>query len=120
MGYKAMMEFTSWNSHTETECNPRQSAEIVKSFAEIEDRLGIPKKSMDGTKVRVDLNSQDFPGAYKGCPESTQFTAVNVKGRWTVIDISRDDCRRLYNRVSVELSEMAKAAIIKAHEQLFI
>lgn len=28
MGYKAMVEFISWNSHTWKECNPRQSAEL--------------------------------------------------------------------------------------------
>lgn len=44
VGYKAMVEFTSWNSHTVEECNARQSAELFDLVA---------KTARDGGNVKI-------------------------------------------------------------------
>lgn len=50
------------------------------------------KKSMEGLIVHVDLNSQDFPNAYRGVPMSTQFVLVYEKRSWRFIRAERSRC----------------------------
>ena len=47
MGYKAMVEYTSWNSHTERECNAKPSAELFELVA---------KTAKEGGKVEIRRN----------------------------------------------------------------
>ena len=47
MGYKAMVEYTSWNSHTEEECTDKQAAELFELVA---------KTARDGGKVEIRRN----------------------------------------------------------------
>lgn len=47
MGYKAMVEYTSWNAHTERECNEKQSAELFELVA---------KTAREGGKVEIRRN----------------------------------------------------------------
>ncbi|SCJ78733.1 Uncharacterised protein [uncultured Flavonifractor sp.] len=44
MGYKAMVSYTSWNSHSEYECNAKQSAELFELVA---------KTTREGGKVEI-------------------------------------------------------------------
>ena len=89
--------------------------DIIDDLIAINNYLGITKKAMKGTTVHVDHNAQAFPGAYKGTPESTQFTA-EFTSAWFITDISRDTCtRRKYN---LQLSETAKEAYLLNAESL--
>lgn len=47
MGYKAMVAYTSWNSHIERECNGRQSEELFELVA---------KTARDGGQVEIRRN----------------------------------------------------------------
>lgn len=47
MGYKAVVEYTSWNAHTERECNEKQSAELFDLVA---------KTAREGGKVEIRRN----------------------------------------------------------------
>lgn len=47
MGYKAMVSQTSWNSHTESECNARQSEELFDLVA---------RTARDGGHVEIQRN----------------------------------------------------------------
>ena len=47
MGYKAMVEYISWNSRSEKECNARQSAELFELVA---------KTAREGGKVEIRRN----------------------------------------------------------------
>lgn len=50
------------------------------------------KKSMEGLIVHVDLNSQDFPNAYRGIPLSTHFVLIYEKRSWRFIRAERLRC----------------------------
>lgn len=50
------------------------------------------KKSMEGLTVNVDLNSQDFPNAYRGVPMSTHFTLVYERRSWRFVSAERSRC----------------------------
>ena len=58
MGYKAMVEYTSWNSHTEEECTDKQAAELFELVA---------KTARDGGKVEIRRNHVTLP------PDSSSF-----------------------------------------------
>lgn len=89
--------------------------DIIDDLIEINDYLGITKKSMKGTTARVDHNAQSFPGAYKGTPESTHFSA-EFTTNWFVTSIGRDTCTsRKYN---IKLSEAAKEEYLRNAETL--
>lgn len=100
---------------------PRVSArkidvkDIIDDLIAINDYLGITKKAMKGTTVRVDHNAQYFPHAYKYVPESTIFRA-EFTSAWFVTDISRDTCTR--RKYSLKLSETAKEAYLLNAESL--
>ena len=88
------------------------AADICKALVAVEDKLGIPKRSLDGVEVEIDVNAQSFPSAYKGTPESTHFTAVNRSGKWTLTDIYRAPCSAPSKSAHVNLSDEARSAIL--------
>lgn len=92
-------------------------AMISNALEAVEKRLGIMKKRMEGVKVEIDCNAQDFPKAYKYTPESTFFEATYRGGSWRITDIYRYRTRRASAGYSVTLTDTAKAAIIEAHER---
>jgi len=68
------------------------SADDIEEMVErIEKRLStmLHKKDWQGLEFNCDPNAQSFPGAYKGMPESTQFTLERGQSDWFVIDIGR-------------------------------
>lgn len=85
---------------------------ILSAIGEIEKRLNITKKSLDGVKITVDINAQDFPRAYKYTPNSTIFEAVFRGGKWRITDIYRSRTHAAGRGTVVQLTEAAKAAII--------
>ena len=83
---------------------------LIETLADIDKTLGISKKAKEGIKISVDINAQKFPRAYKGIPESTQFTAEFKGGSWRITGIKRAQCRTA--RIVIEHTEASKAALI--------
>lgn len=85
---------------------------IINALVSIEDKLDIPRKSMEGIRVRIDYNEQDFPKAYKYTPESTWFSAEFRKGSWRITNIWRDVTAGSGKGRNVSLTDEAKAKIL--------
>jgi hypothetical protein len=92
------------------------SEDVIKGCSIAEVRMGIPRKHMDGVTISVDMNAQKFPNCYNGIPESTQFDAINRKGKWYVTKIYRSRCRYAGHEVEIKLTDAAKAHVIKRVE----
>lgn len=73
------------------------------------------KKSMEGLTVNVDLNSQDFPNAYRGVPMSTHFTLVYEKRSWRFVRTERSRCGE-FKRYDVTLTDPMREELLKAFE----
>lgn len=73
------------------------------------------KKSMEGLTVNVDLNSQDFPNAYRGVPMSTQFTLVYEKRSWRFVRAERSRCGE-FKRYDVTLTDAMREELLKQFE----
>ena len=89
--------------------------EVVVALREVEERLSISKKAMDGVEVSIDINAQDFPRAYKWPPESTHFDAMYKGGYWRVTNVYRYKTQTPRFRHIVRLTEEAKRAVISRH-----
>lgn len=88
------------------------TAKDVKEWLEhVERTLSITKKALDGVKVIIDPNAQEFPSAYKYTPESTQFTATFKNGSWRIENIERARCGKIHCRIIH--TEESRAAIIE-------
>ena len=86
--------------------------DICKTLIEIEQRLNITKKSMEGVRIFVDYHAQNFPSAYKYRPESTVFEAEYRKGSWRITDIRRGGTRRSGHGIKITLTEEAQKAVL--------
>lgn len=86
--------------------------DVVKALQQFERELAIPKKCLEGVKVSVDVNAQDFPRAYKWTPESTQFTAIRRGGKWRVTSICRYKCCASGHKFGVWHTGESRQAII--------
>lgn len=90
------------------------SANQILAFFE---KLNLPgaKKSYYGTKIKLDLNAQSYPSAYKWTPAATMVYAEFTRSGWTVYDIKREEQNKHpKSRVTyIELPETAKAEFIK-------
>lgn len=73
------------------------------------------RKSLEGLTVNVDLNSQDFPNAYRGVPMSTRFTLVYVKRSWRFVRAERSKCGK-YKRYEVTLTDAMREELLKRFE----
>lgn len=80
---------------------------------QIEWRLGIPKKYMEGIEVSVDYWAQDFAKAYKYTPKSTHFKVVKKKTGWDLQWVDRLITRRSGHTYELELTDNAKQKIIE-------
>ena len=57
------------------------------------------KKDWAGLEFSIDPHAQSFPGAYKGTPESTQFTMLRTASGWFVTNIRRRTCQGPKSRI---------------------
>ena len=87
--------------------------DIYEAAARVEKKLGIPKKTLEGVQVHVDLYAQTFPSAYHGIPESTQFDMVFSKRFWRVVKVSREQCRSSGHDYFVTFSDEARKALVE-------
>lgn len=79
----------------------------------VEERLGIAKTALKGTKVHF-TGAEKFAKAYQYVPESTHFEAVHNGKTWFVTLITRDTCPNRWDKIDVELSDITKAAVLKS------
>lgn len=89
--------------------------DILIAIKEIEKKLNIPKKHMEGTSAWVDTWNQKYPNAYHGVPESTQFHVVYKNGSWKLIEVCRSITGRGTGEYSLNLSESTEEALIKKY-----
>ena len=73
---------------------------------------GIPKALLHGTMVEY-TGAEHFPNAYKYRPESTHWSAENIKGKWYVTNIFRSVCPNRNDNTWVRYSDEAKQRIIE-------
>ena len=75
------------------------------------------KKDWAGLEFSVDPHAQSFPGAYKGTPESTQFTLMRTASGWFVTNILRRECQGPTSRIYCRnMPEKAEALVKFAKE----
>ena len=87
--------------------------DMIYAVDQVEKRLNLPKKYLNGIQVNVDIYAARFPNCYKGTPQSTQFMMIYKSGKWKIDNIYRADCG--YNpdkKFIVKLTEDAKQEII--------
>lgn len=90
--------------------------DVYEAAEHVEKKLGIPKKTLEGVQVHVDLSAQTFPSAYRGIPESTQFDMVFSKRFWRVVKVSREQCKSSGHDYSVTFSDGARKALVERFE----
>ena len=87
--------------------------EIMNTLDDITKKLDISKRAMDGVSVEFDLNAQRFPNAYKYTPMSTIVSATYKNGKWTNVQITREQTRRPGKKYCIEHTENSKAALLE-------
>ena len=73
------------------------------------------RKSLEGLTVNVDLNSQDFPNAYRGIPMSTQFVLGYEKRSWRLLRAERSRCGE-FKRYDVRLTDAMREELLRHFE----
>ena len=66
---------------------------MLSALACLERNLGVPRRYLNGLRVRIDCNAQDYAKAYNGIPYSTQFDAEYHNG-WKITSIERCEAKR--------------------------
>ena len=66
---------------------------MLSALACLERNLGVPRRYLNGLRVRIDYNAQDYAKAYNGTPYSTQFEAEYHNG-WKITSIERCEAKR--------------------------
>lgn len=69
------------------------AGKILHYLAYLEKSLHVPRRCLDGLRVRIDCNAQDYANAYNGTPYSTQFEAEYHNG-WKITAIERCEAKR--------------------------
>ena len=88
---------------------------ILSYLACLERDLHIPRRYLNGLKVRIDCNAQDYAKAYNGTPYSTQFEAEYHNG-WKIVSIERCEAKRNGRKHKYDIlaiSDEAKEKIIE-------
>lgn len=89
---------------------------IVDACKNIEMKLGIPKKYLEGVRFDVDIHAQNFPKAYKYCAESTQFIIEYSGGKWRLLEIERYYTRAAGHAYECRLMpEATRQKIVEVH-----
>ena len=89
--------------------------DVLYSLARMEKGLDVPKRCLEGLKVRIDCNAQDYANAYNGTPFSTQFEA-EYKNGWKITAIERCEAKRNGRKHKYDIltiSDEAKEKIIE-------
>lgn len=106
---------SAWLDEVQSKCKVRtvNALDVVSALFEVQEKLDISKKALDGVSVCIDLNAQDFPNAYKFTPESTVFCATFKGGHWSVTDIRREQTHRPSRAYVITHTDTSKAALVE-------
>lgn len=88
---------------------------MLSALACLEMNLGVPRRYLNGMKVRIDCNAQDYAKAYNGIPYSTQFDAEYHNG-WKITSIERCEAKRNGRKHKYDIlaiSNEARAKIVE-------
>lgn len=85
--------------------------DLQKAVDRIRKKFDIPKSRMEGLKVRVDLNAQSKPHAYKHAMYSTFFTIEFGKADAYLVDCERDYTEERFPFRVVNFPDSVKEAI---------
>lgn len=88
---------------------------MLSALACLERNLGVPRRFLNGMKVRIDCNAQDYAKAYNGIPYSTQFDAEYHNG-WKITSIERCEAKRNGRKHKYDIlaiSNEARAKIVE-------
>lgn len=85
--------------------------DLYKAVDRIREKFDIPKCKMDGLKVRVDLNAQAKPHAYKHAMYSTFFTIEFGKTDAYLVDCERDYTEERFPFRVINFPDSVKEAI---------
>ena len=90
---------------------------MLSALACLERNLGVPRRCLDGLKVRIDCNAQDYAKAYNGIPYSTQFEAEYMDG-WKITSIERCEAKRNGRKHKYDILEISNEAREKIVENV--
>ena len=85
--------------------------QLVRIMCRLEDRLGIPKKALQGVIVRIDAAPANLPHAYKHLAYSTQCRLEFRNGHWSLLDVRRDRVTGRKTNVRIIHTEASRAAL---------
>lgn len=88
---------------------------MLSALACLERNLGVPRRYLNGLRVRIDCNAQDYAKAYNGIPYSTQFDAEYHNG-WKITSIERCEAKRNGRKHKYDIlaiSNEARAKIVE-------
>ena len=90
---------------------------ILRYLAYLEKSLHVPRRCLDGLRVRIDCNAQDYAKAYNGTPYSTQFEAEYHNG-WKITSIERCEAKRNGRKHKYDILEISNEAREKIVENV--
>lgn len=92
--------------------------DIISATQDFVKKVGIAKKALAGTRVRIDIYSQVVPNSYlkKGKMESTQFTIEFDEKNCYLVEVMRRDVRKTRYTIAT-MSDSMKTAIIEKYTQ---
>ena len=85
--------------------------DLHKAVDRIREKFDIPKSRMEGLKVRVDLNAQNKPHAYKHAMYSTFLTIEFGKTDAYLVDCERDYTEERFPFRVINFPDSVKEAI---------
>lgn len=86
--------------------------DILYDLIDIEKRLSLPKRLLEGVQADIDRNAQDFPSAYGHQAFSTHYRVVYRGGFWRLVDVRRLPCRRSGLSTILSLPDAAKDELL--------
>ena len=90
---------------------------MLSALACLERNLGVPRRYLNGLKVRIDCNAQDYANAYNGTPYSTQFEAEYHNG-WKITSIERCEAKRNGRKHKYDILAISNEARVKIVENV--
>ena len=95
----------------------RERTLTAQDIVDILSGIKVPKSYLNGTGVFW-YGSEKLPRSYKYTAQSTHFIAMNIKGKWYIIDIFRDTCPNRESKGEIAYSDAAKIWIIKQASEI--
>ena len=90
---------------------------MLSALACLERNLGVPRRHLNGLRVRIDCNAQDYAKAYNGTPYSTQFEAEYHNG-WKITSIERCEAKRNGRKHKYDILAISNEARVKIVENV--